>query len=65
MMRRLILAASLLAVPTLVVARQPAPAAVRQADTTKKKPAAKPKKKAMKKKGAAKPAAKDTAKAKP
>jgi len=61
MMHRIMLAAALLATPTLVVAAQPSRAvsSTQQADTTKKAPAKKP---AGKKKGAAKPAAKPAAK---
>ena len=60
MMHRIMLAAALLATPSITVAAQPSRAVslTQQADTTKKAP----KKAPAKKKAAPKPAAKDTTK---
>ena len=67
MIRRTLLALTLLAAPAVVVAQQPSPmqGQAPAADTSKAKPAKKATKKHGTKKPAAKPAAKDTAKAKP
>ncbi|HEX9282620.1 MAG TPA: hypothetical protein VF882_02420 [Gemmatimonadales bacterium] len=67
MIRRTLLALTLLAAPAVLVAQQPSPmqGQAPAADTSKAKPAKKTTKKHSAKKPAAKPAAKDTAKAKP